>query len=311
MSKKALQRPTLSVIVPVYKAEATLFRAVASIVMQTYTDLQIVLVDDGSPDRCGEMCDEWAADDPRIVVVHQRNSGLSEARNTGLRCATGQYVTFVDADDAVDLNTYSEVMAQMKPEYDMMEFNLARVNAEGDIYDFTKLIDFKFTFPRNYWYGLQSYRHTYVCNKIFRRSLFDEVRFQPGMLYEDAWLMASLLPMCKCVGTTRKGAYYYHDNPAGITQSEGKDDMLTLLCAHLAGPYPVDDDEYYLYLLNLQIDVFRQNGIILLRRRRVDLSKLTDRKKRLKGRLSNLFGVHLTCLIFQLHHWYTTHRGRS
>lgn len=89
----------ISIIVPVYKAEDTLFRCVNSITAQTYKQLEIILVDDGSPDKCPEICDRLAKEDPRIVVVHQQNGGVSSARNAGLANAHGDYLGFVDSDD--------------------------------------------------------------------------------------------------------------------------------------------------------------------------------------------------------------------
>lgn len=94
----------ISVIVPVYKVEPYLDKCVRSIVDQTYQNLEIILVDDGSPDRCGVMCDAWAAKDSRIKVIHKKNGGLSDARNAGLAVATGEYIAFVDSDDWVDPN---------------------------------------------------------------------------------------------------------------------------------------------------------------------------------------------------------------
>ena len=89
----------ISVIVPVYKVEKYLDRCVESIVNQTYRNLEIILVDDGSPDNCGAMCDVWAAKDSRIKVIHKKNGGLSDARNAGMAVSTGQYIGFVDGDD--------------------------------------------------------------------------------------------------------------------------------------------------------------------------------------------------------------------
>lgn len=94
----------ISVIVPVYKVEPYLDKCVQSIVDQTYRNLEIILVDDGSPDRCGEMCDDWAAKDSRIRVVHKKNGGLSDARNAGMEIAAGDYIAFVDSDDWIDVN---------------------------------------------------------------------------------------------------------------------------------------------------------------------------------------------------------------
>ena len=88
-----------SVVIPVYKVEEYLDECVQSVLSQTYTDLEAVLVDDGSPDRCGRMCDDWAKKDHRVHVIHQQNGGLSAARNTGIRNATGDYILFLDSDD--------------------------------------------------------------------------------------------------------------------------------------------------------------------------------------------------------------------
>ena len=107
----------ISVIVPVYKVEAYLDRCVRSIVEQTYEDLEIILVDDGSPDNCGVMCDAWAAKDGRVRVVHKPNGGLSDARNTGLAIASGEYISFVDSDDWLASDFY-RVMIQTMHEQD-------------------------------------------------------------------------------------------------------------------------------------------------------------------------------------------------
>lgn len=102
--------PLISVIVPVYKVEQYLIECVTSILNQTYQNLEILLIDDGSPDNCPQMCDKFATMDSRIRVIHKTNGGLADARNTGLENATGEYVAFVDSDDWIDLNTYTEMM---------------------------------------------------------------------------------------------------------------------------------------------------------------------------------------------------------
>ena len=108
------QNPLISVIVPVYKVEKYLHRCVDSILVQTYTNLEIILVDDGSPDRCGAICDEYAAKDSRIRVIHQENGGLSAARNAGLDVCSGEYIAFVDSDDWLDPEMYAVMMAQVR-----------------------------------------------------------------------------------------------------------------------------------------------------------------------------------------------------
>ena len=106
----------ISVIVPVYKVEKYLNKCVQSIVNQTYKNLEIILVDDGSPDNCPEMCDEWAKKDSRIKVIHQENAGLAEARNSGISVATGEFFMFIDSDDHAEPDMI-ELLLNLSMEY--------------------------------------------------------------------------------------------------------------------------------------------------------------------------------------------------
>ena len=103
----------LSVIVPIYNVEDYLNRCVDSIINQTYKNLEIILVDDGSPDNCPQMCDDYAKKDSRIRVVHKENGGLSDARNAGMKVATGEYVSFIDSDDYISLDFYETLFQTM------------------------------------------------------------------------------------------------------------------------------------------------------------------------------------------------------
>lgn len=123
----------ISVIIPVYKVERYLERCVASVQKQTHKELEIILVDDGSPDQCPAMCDAMAAQDSRIRVVHKKNGGLSSARNAGLRVATGEYVGFVDSDDDVELDMYEKMLATAEREQvDFVMSDYLRFPAEGE-----------------------------------------------------------------------------------------------------------------------------------------------------------------------------------
>ena len=106
--------PIISVIVPVYKVEPYLARCVDSILAQTYTDFELILVDDCSPDNCGAMCDAYAEQDKRIRVIHKKNGGLSDARNVGIEFAKGDYITFIDSDDLVHPQTFELLMQSLK-----------------------------------------------------------------------------------------------------------------------------------------------------------------------------------------------------
>ena len=119
-----MNNPLISVIVPVYKAEAYLEKSVKSIINQTYKNLEIILVDDGSPDRCGEMCDEFAKKDSRIRVIHKANGGQSSARNAALDIMAGDYVGFVDSDDWIEPNMYEHL-------YNLILKNNAQISVCG------------------------------------------------------------------------------------------------------------------------------------------------------------------------------------
>ena len=101
--------PKISIIVPVYKVEKYIHKCIDSILAQTFTDFELILVDDGSPDNCGKICDEYAKEDSRIVVIHKDNGGVSDARNIGISRANGEYIGFVDSDDYIDKDMYKNL----------------------------------------------------------------------------------------------------------------------------------------------------------------------------------------------------------
>lgn len=122
----------VSIVVPVYRVEKYLDRCVKSILAQTFSDFELILVDDGSPDRCPQMCDTWAERDERICVIHKKNGGLAEARNYGVRIAKGKYIAFVDSDDWVEANILETLLIAMESgSYDMVQCNFRRVFQNG------------------------------------------------------------------------------------------------------------------------------------------------------------------------------------
>ena len=133
--EKDAQRPLLSVIVPVYRAEQYLHKCLDSLVGQTYRNLEIILVEDGSPDSCGAICDAYAARDERIRVIHQENRGASAARNAGIRATEGEYVLFLDADDIYAENAIdSGLLAECGKGYDVILCSSLNANADRDRY---------------------------------------------------------------------------------------------------------------------------------------------------------------------------------
>lgn len=283
----------LSVIVPVYRTEATLDRCIKSIVSQSFTDFELILIDDGSPDHCPLLCDQYAAKDPRITVVHQQNHGLSVARNIGIKRAQGEYLTFIDSDDYIAETTLDDVMSIMG-DNDIIEYPIWQ-HYGSSTQSLLRLEDKVYNSIEDYWILSRAYMHTYACNKIYRRHLFDNVHFPEGKVFEDAYTLPRLLKLSPKVATTSHGCYYYCANEEGITACAGGNELRMLLNAHLTLEMPMDD-LYYLHLLNIQLDICRLTD---------DTPQLPIRKVKPAGELKlkikavilNIFGFNVLCKI--------------
>lgn len=294
----------LSIIVPVYRVEATLNRCVESIISQTFSDLEVILVDDGSPDCCPQMCDEWAGKDQRIRVVHQENGGLSDARNAGIGLAVGDFITFVDSDDYLQQDTYQQVMP-LTAEADIVEFPVYRFfgSPRQSLLTFTDRI---ITDQATYWLAMNGYEHTYAWNKIYRRSLFDDVRYPKGKVFEDVFTLPLLLQKVRSIATIDKGLYYYCLNHQGITATAKGPQLECLLEAHLAAMQRWCDDRYYLHILNIQMDVYElmDKEPVLPFRNIALLSPGLSITQRLKAIMLSLLGIKGICIFNKtLHKW--------
>lgn len=186
----------LSVIVPVYKVEEYLNDCLTSIVNQSYHNLEVILVDDGSPDKCPQMCDEWAKKDSRIKVIHKLNGGLSSARNAGLDIATGDYIAFVDSDDWISNDMYAKMIAEIEDnDVDVVAAKIL-VCKPSSCYIFHEESG-SYIVKRNTVFNQKEYLtlalsnqlETAVWNKIFKRKLFEGLRFKVGRLNEDYLMM--------------------------------------------------------------------------------------------------------------------------
>lgn len=211
----------ISVIVPVYKAEKYLNRCVESVVNQTYRDLEIILVDDGSPDRSPELCDIWARKDKRIKVIHKKNGGASSARNMGLNVAMGDYVAFVDADDYISRDMF-EVMsdAAVRNKVDVVSCGRVRVGVNGNTELFTLNQEKCFS-------GKEALKEFFkgTCfddaswDKLYCRELFSNLRFKEGETNEDLVPAVRILGSCNKVVHTGKPLYFYCENSESVTGS--------------------------------------------------------------------------------------------
>ncbi|WP_179865628.1 glycosyltransferase family 2 protein [Bacillus sp. AFS017336] len=189
--------PKISIIVPVYKVEPYIHKCINSLLDQTFTDYELILINDGSPDQCGEICDHYATVDSRIKVIHKENGGQASARNTGLEIAKGDYIGFVDSDDYID-NDMLEVLINnaMKFEAEVVECGINIVNGDK-IHQIQNNIQVEFGDNIFALKGLlnNGYRNS-VCNKLYKKEIFNELRF-PNKLYEDGFLAFKIYYLVK------------------------------------------------------------------------------------------------------------------
>ena len=215
----------LSIIIPVYKVESYLDECVKSVIGQTFRDIEVILVDDGSPDRCPQMCDEWVEKDNRIKVVHKPNGGLSSARNAGLKAATGEYIGFVDSDDYIDATMYEDLMRVMRQDERIMVVSSPIIRNTGGVFTPYKVGTYEYKdgdtmpFSRYMKMFLGLSMDATVWNKLYRRE-FIQTLFREGRNNEDYLFMyynvKSLYGSDKLLAVSDKPHYYYRDSPQSI-----------------------------------------------------------------------------------------------
>jgi len=210
----------ISIIVPVYKVEKYLNRCINSIINQTYKNIEIILIDDGSPDRCGEICEEYSNKDNRITVVHKKNGGLSDARNIGMEIAKGNYITFIDSDDWVH-EEYIERLYKLLKENnsDISICNFIRTSKEYIQDDTSKVILYEFsnTEALEQLTGKYYIQMVVAWGKLYKRELFNGIKFPYGKLHEDEFTTYKVLFKSDKIVFTTETLYYYWQREDSIT----------------------------------------------------------------------------------------------
>ena len=217
-------KPLLTVVIPVYNVEKYLKRCIDSILIQEWKNYDILLVDDGSTDNSPQICEDYAKAYDIISVIHKENGGLSEARNTGISNAEGEYVYFLDSDDWIEPNTFSDLAEVIESDqYDIISFNPEFVKSEHDIIKSdskrTKRLTGKEALIDMFSYGFIT---GFATDKIYRKALFTKntIQFPVGKYYEDLGTNYKLFLAAKKVYATNQKYYHYLiDNPDAITQS--------------------------------------------------------------------------------------------
>ena len=215
--------PTISVIVPVYKVEKYIHRCVDSVLGQTYADFELILVDDGSPDNCGAICDEYAAKDSRVVVLHQQNGGLSAARNAGIDWAfansDSQWLTFIDSDDWIHAE-YLQRLLDAAVDHNVSVSICGYAQTDGQEPEITSDMVESVLWNTEEFYVKHNVNATIACAKLYRKECFREIRYPLGKLHEDEFTTYRILFNFESVTVIAAPLYAYYTNPDGIIGSQ-------------------------------------------------------------------------------------------
>lgn len=214
-----VMHPKISVIIPIYDVEKYLVNCIECVVNQSFVDFELLLIDDGSPDKCGDICDEWAAKDSRIRVFHQPNSGVSTARNNGIDKAVGEFITFVDPDDYIGAeylsHLYDLVAKLPDQDIDMGIQGYNKCYEDGVVFETTKFMPIKVTSSHNFAI-LLSRKDTCdmfaTCSKLYKRAFLNlnNLRFDSGICsFEDALFLLNCILRCKSIAVGNYADYYY------------------------------------------------------------------------------------------------------
>jgi glycosyltransferase involved in cell wall biosynthesis len=221
-----MKDPLISIVVPIYNVEKYLPKCIESILNQTYTNFELILVNDGSPDNSRQICEEYARRDDRIRVINKENGGLSSARNTGIHKAAGEYLGFIDSDDYIDESMYQELYN-----------NAIRYSADVVICDFIKVQEDQVPKMDNSEYiaesfsNIQALKQLYdpvienrvkwviACNKLYKKCLFYDLKFEEGRIYEDEFIAHKILYKSNKITFIPNKLYYYVQRPTSIVGS--------------------------------------------------------------------------------------------
>ncbi len=318
----------LSIIVPVYKVRRHLQKCIESILQQTYTDYELILVDDGSPDGCGAICDRYAQECDKVKVIHKKNGGLSSARNAGIAVAKGEYITFVDGDDTIASGTYYYNMHILlsNPDIDILEYPVIRdyESPKSDVVSFSpqKISGNPDVFID--WIKRKGYDHGYAWNKIYRAEMFLFVRFPEGEVFEDMYTTPMLYESAYNVYYSDCGFYYYYKHEKSITTNYSFKSQYYLyrntlsLFKKVNDTYKMHEEAKELQFSCLdrltdlhrcsdgEKDEYKKAREMMSRERRIGIQELfkmnipTSRK--IKFVIYSIFGVRAHCLLFATIH---------
>ena len=222
----------ISIIVPIYNAEPYIKKCLDSILAQTHRELEIILVDDGSPDGCGKICDDYARKDQRIRVIHKPNGGLSDARNAGLDIASGDYIGYVDSDDWIEPDMFEYLLDGLLRTGS--QISICNVINSEDRRSVIKAIPYKEFSSQDALAELFADRmENYACNKLFTRSMWDSIRFPKGKDFEDVLTIYKTFMLAEKIVQLPDAKYYYRirsDSISGTRDFANRRKIYTAFC---------------------------------------------------------------------------------
>lgn len=227
-------RDLISVVVPIYNVEKYLSNCVESILGQTYQNLEIILIDDGSSDKCGKIADSYSELDDRVKVIHKQNGGLSDARNVGIEIANGKYITFVDSDDYIPRDAIEYLYTCLVTNH--ADISVGRLKTTNKLYENTDMICSGVCTIYDKCEALNQlfYANKYSVaapGKLYVTSLFSDVRFPIGMIHEDVFTTYKVFLKAKKVFYSDKIVYYYYHRPGSIMVSDFNEKRLHIIDA--------------------------------------------------------------------------------
>ncbi len=217
------QASLVSIIIPIYNVERYLRDCIESVIKQTYKNLEIILINDGSPDNSGNICDEYANQDARIKVVHKNNGGLSDARNVGLDIAHGAYISFIDSDDVINEDFIRILLSMLYDSdasismCDYTEFSTIIPKIDSTHKNTFELYTGEYML-NNLYNKCWTPRNVIACNKLYERSVWDGLRYSVGVLHEDEYIIHELYAKVQSVTYCSAPLYYYRQRESSITK---------------------------------------------------------------------------------------------